>query len=83
MPPACDASRIHPGETDLADFRALIAHPGDLLVLFAGRLEHDNGPGALLQALPQVLDETPGVRAVLAGEGDGAPSLMQAAQEML
>jgi 1,4-alpha-glucan branching enzyme len=79
--PACDTDRISPGGSDLDDFRSFIAGPGDLLVLFTGRLEEENGPCVLLDALPQVLDAAPEVRAVFAGEGGSAVPLMTAAQE--
>jgi glycosyltransferase involved in cell wall biosynthesis len=80
--PACDPALIDPGDTNLDDFRALFARPEDLAVLFAGKLTSDNGPDALLQALPQVLDRSPALRAIFGGEGPLAGELMQAAERL-
>ncbi|MDQ6945250.1 MAG: glycosyltransferase [Actinomycetota bacterium] len=63
---------IHPGLPDRAGRRATApsALPGDLTILFVGRLEKRKGIDVLLACLPTVLDQCPGVSVVLAGRDD-------------
>lgn len=81
VPAACDWTRLDPGRTDLGDFRALLAEPEELLVLFAGELARDNGPGALLDAIPGVLEAGVRIRCAFAGDGGQAEELMSSAVE--
>jgi glycosyltransferase involved in cell wall biosynthesis len=81
IPPACDAAQLGPGSTNLGDFRRLLAGDNEFLVLFAGELAPDNGPAALLRALPAAAAAGARVRCVLAGEGESASELMALAAE--
>jgi glycosyltransferase involved in cell wall biosynthesis len=49
--------------------------PDEQVVLFCGRLAHQKGPDLMLEALPQVLEESQNVRVLIAGDGDLRESL--------
>jgi glycosyltransferase involved in cell wall biosynthesis len=74
LPPACDASRIGPGDTNLDDFRSLLAERDELVVLFVGELSADNGPDVLAKATEAL--RTGRFRFLFAGDGSMADELM-------
>ncbi|NLA04437.1 MAG: glycosyltransferase family 4 protein [Firmicutes bacterium] len=49
--------------------RRQFAAPGEKILFFIGRLVREKGVQVLLQALPQIEERFPGVRAVIAGQG--------------
>lgn len=54
---------------ELASFRAKWAPEGEALVFNLGRLVWEKGADLLVEAMPRVLQEFPGARAVIAGKG--------------
>jgi glycogen(starch) synthase len=82
IPNGVDASRFDAlREKDLSQFRLNYAMPGQQIVYYVGRLVPEKGLSVLIDAVPRVLQEWPGVRFVLAGDGFYADELRaQAAQ---
>jgi glycogen synthase len=54
---------------DLRQFRLAFAMPDQPIVYYVGRLVREKGLGVLIEAIPLVLQEWPGVRFVIAGGG--------------
>jgi glycogen(starch) synthase len=51
-------------------------------ILFAGRLEYEKGVQTLLEAMPDIERELPGVELIVAGNGTYRPELERVAQEL-
>lgn len=60
---------------DLSDLRLLFAAPDQPIVYHVGRIVPEKGLWALIDAVPMVLQEWPGVKFVIAGGGDYADIL--------
>ncbi|MGH2711652.1 MAG: glycosyltransferase family 4 protein [Actinomycetota bacterium] len=73
-----------PNEVDLTPFADPPGAPGtgSPTVLFAGRLEYEKGVQTLLEALPRIAREVPGVRLLIAGNGTYRPELERLAAEL-
>lgn len=69
-------------EIDREAFRSLFCLPGEMIILFVGRLTPIKGPQVLLEALPEVLTLFPEIRMVMAGEGPMREPLRRRAEEM-
>ncbi|HET9494809.1 MAG TPA: glycosyltransferase family 4 protein [Chloroflexia bacterium] len=64
---------------DLSQFRLAYAMPGQPIVYYVGRIVPEKGLAVLVDAVPRVLSEWPGVRFVIAGGGDYANELREQA----
>ncbi len=67
---------------ELAAFRAKYAAPGEQLIFTVSRLVYEKGVHLIIQALPQVLQECPQARLVIAGQGPEADNLRRQAQNL-
>ena len=76
--PAVDANRFHP-DVDGADVRRLYAAPDDTLLLSVGRLQRRKGHDVVIRAIAALNRDLPGLRYVIAGEGDERTRLEQLA----
>lgn len=68
--------------TDVALFRAKYAAPGEQLIFTVSRLVYEKGVHLIIQALPQILQECPQARLVIAGRGPEAENLRRQAQNL-
>jgi glycosyltransferase involved in cell wall biosynthesis len=68
--PGFDRARLRAGAASLRTRLGIAA--GDPVLLFVGRLVRHKGIFELLAAMPRIASAVPGVRLVVAGEGDGA-----------
>lgn len=59
----------------LATFRAKYAAPGEQIIFTISRLVYEKGVHLLIQAMPQVLQECPQARLIVAGKGPEAENL--------
>jgi glycosyltransferase involved in cell wall biosynthesis len=66
-------------EKDLSQFRLAFAMPDQPIVYYVGRMVPEKGLSVLIDAVPLVLREWPGVRFVLAGGGGYANELREQA----
>jgi phosphatidylinositol alpha-1,6-mannosyltransferase len=78
--PAVDANRFRP-DVDGADIRRLYAAPGDILLLSVGRLQRRKGHDVMIRAIAALSQDLPGLRYVIAGDGDERTRLEQLADE--
>jgi glycogen(starch) synthase len=72
-------------EVDLTPFSipAPVSRPeGRPLILFAGRLQYEKGVQTLLDAMPVIARQVPGVRLAVAGDGTYRPALEEHAAEL-
>lgn len=80
VPNGIDTSRFRPDAEKRQATRARLSIPEDApLLLAVGRLEQEKGFQIAIQALRQVRSHLPGVRLLIAGEGNYRRSLEQAA----
>lgn len=63
---------------ELAAFRAQWAAADEALIFNVGRLVWEKGADLLVEAMPAILQEFPGARAVIAGKGSLLPNLQAA-----
>ncbi len=56
-------------DRERASFRALYAQPEQQIVYYVGRLVHEKGVQVLIQAAPQIVEQMPNVKFVIAGTG--------------
>ena len=66
----------------LTAFRAKYAAPEEQVVFTISRLVYEKGVHLLVQAIPQVLQECPQARVIIAGRGPEADNLNQQAQNL-
>jgi glycosyltransferase involved in cell wall biosynthesis len=62
-------------------FRAGFAQPDQPIVYYVGRLVHEKGVQVLIQAAPQIVQQMPNVKFVIAGTGVCLDELRQLARE--
>lgn len=67
---------------DLTSFRLAFAGPGEPIVYYVGRMVPEKGLSVLIDAVPSVLREWPGVKFVLAGGGGYANDLRAQAERL-
>lgn len=67
---------------ELAAFRAKYAAPSEQLIFTISRLVYEKGVHLIIQALPQILQECPQARLVIAGQGPEADNLKLQAQNL-
>ena len=67
--PAVDADRFHPG-VDGNEVRRRYAGDGDVLLLSVGRLQRRKGHDVAIRAVAALRDAVPGLRYVVAGDGE-------------
>jgi glycosyltransferase involved in cell wall biosynthesis len=70
------SARTFGTEVDHGDFRSMFAEPDEKIILFVGRLVPEKGPDVLLAAMKSLGNHSPGIRAVLAGDGPMKESLI-------
>ncbi|MEZ5121626.1 MAG: glycosyltransferase family 4 protein [Solirubrobacterales bacterium] len=77
---------IDPGDlrpvSDLAALRARFAAPDERLLLLVGRLVYEKGFQFALDALPEVIEQVPDLRFVVAGSGTHEAQLRRQATEL-
>jgi phosphatidylinositol alpha-1,6-mannosyltransferase len=78
--PAVDADRFHPGVDGMA-VRSRFASPSDIVLLSVGRLQRRKGQDVGIQAVAALKDEIPGLRYVIAGDGEERGRLEQLIRE--
>ena len=78
--PAVDAEHFHP-EVDGDAVRRRYAAPGEVLLLSVGRLQRRKGHDIAIRALAQLRHELPGLRYVIAGDGEERQRLEQLTAE--
>jgi phosphatidylinositol alpha-1,6-mannosyltransferase len=78
--PAVDADRFHPS-VDGSRIRRAYAGPDELLLLSVGRLQRRKGQDVAIQAVARLRAELPGLRYVIAGDGEDRPRLEQLVAE--
>ncbi len=76
-----DLTRFAP-EAEAPAVRAELAPEGAPLIVFAGRLEYEKGVQTVLEALPMIDADVPGVRFVVAGAGSHRAELERRALEL-
>jgi glycosyltransferase involved in cell wall biosynthesis len=64
-----------------AAFRARFAQPDQRIVYYVGRLVHEKGVQVLIQAAPQIVQQMPNVKFVIAGTGVYLDELRQLARD--
>jgi phosphatidylinositol alpha-1,6-mannosyltransferase len=67
--PAVDADRFHP-KVDGREIRKRYAAPGDIMLLSVGRLQMRKGQDVAIEAVARLKAELPGLRYVIAGDGE-------------
>lgn len=67
--PAVDADRFHP-KVNGQRVREQYAQPGEILLLSVGRLQRRKGQDVAIQAVAALKHELPGLRYVIAGDGE-------------
>jgi glycosyltransferase involved in cell wall biosynthesis len=67
---------------DLSEFRLQYAQPDEPIVYYVGRMVPEKGLSVLIDAVPQVLQDWPGVKFVLAGGGGYANDLKEQANAL-
>ena len=67
--PGVDATRFHPGAADRRSRQAMAPH-GELVMLSVGRLQSRKGHDLAIAALDSIRQEIPGLRYVIAGDGE-------------
>ena len=72
--PAVDAERFHP-DVDGRRVRRRFASDDDILLLSVGRLQRRKGQDVAIQAVAALKHELPGLRYVIAGDGEERPRL--------
>lgn len=77
IPCGIDLGRFHPSVSPLPERR-----PGQLRILFLGRLDARKGLDVLLRAFPAVLKSVPGVRLAVVGRGPMDKRTRQTAEEL-
>lgn len=78
--PAVDADRFHP-RVDGRDVRRRYAGDADILLLSVGRLQRRKGHDVAIQAVAALHASLPGLRYVIAGDGEERPRLERLAAE--
>jgi glycosyltransferase involved in cell wall biosynthesis len=68
--------------SDLSEFRLSVAGPDEPIIYYVGRIVPEKGLWCLIDAVPLVVQEWPGVKFVLAGGGGYAEELKRHAQEL-
>jgi len=77
-----EALQNNVGPAELAEFRAKYAAPDDKVVFSVGRLAYKKSIHLLVQAIPQILQECPQARFIIAGKGPEAKNLQQQAKNL-
>lgn len=67
---------------DLAEFRKGFAAPDEKIVFYVGRVVHEKGVHLLVEAMPRILAERPGVKLVVAGTGQSLGAVRQRATDL-
>lgn len=81
IPNGIDPRDLRPVD-DLDSLRAKFARPEERLVLLVGRLVYEKGFQHALEALPNVIENVPGVRFLVAGSGTHEAELKAQAQRL-
>jgi glycosyltransferase involved in cell wall biosynthesis len=77
-----DTLQVNLNPAELAAFRASYVAPDDLLVFSVSRLVYEKGVHLIVQAAPQVLQECPQARFVIAGKGPEADNIRRQAEHL-
>jgi len=64
------------------DWRLKFARPQEKMVLYVGRLVKEKGVDTLVEAIPHIVREYPGVKFVIAGRGPHQGEIMKKAREL-
>ncbi|HEX5418302.1 MAG TPA: glycosyltransferase family 4 protein [Chloroflexota bacterium] len=67
---------------DLTSFRARFAAPDEPIVFYVGRVVYEKGVHLLVQAMPLLLQQNPGIRLIVAGRGDSLAYARQLSEEL-
>lgn len=81
LPYGVDPDKFHPRFRQ-ETLRKQFAQPGENLLISAGRLVYKKGFDTLLSAMPDVIEEFPKVRLIIAGEGPLKHDLIQQAERL-
>ncbi len=67
---------------DLTEFRSRFARPDEAIVFYVGRVVFEKGVHLLVEAMPRLLAQRPGVKLVVAGTGDSLNRVRQLAHDL-
>src|SRR4051794_24194038 len=76
------ADLVTQDEAELARLRSEFAQPDEKLVLLIGRLVYEKGFQLALEAMPEILEQVPGTRFLVAGSGTHEAELHRQASEL-
>jgi len=83
IPNGVDTGRFDALATeDLTAFRAGFAAPDEKIVFYVGRIQQEKGVHLLVEAMPRILAERPGVKLVVAGTGGYLGAVRQRAIDL-
>lgn len=84
IPNGVDVAQLRNGysQEELTAFRAKFAEPDEQIVFTIARLVYEKGIHLLIEAIPQILDECPQARIIVAGKGPEADNLKQQAHRL-
>ena len=81
IPNGIDPGDLQPlGDAELERFRAAFASPDEQLVLLVGRLVYEKGFQVALDAMPELIEASPGTRFLVAGSGTHEEELRRQAE---
>ena len=80
--PGVDADRFRPDATGAAALRRPLAADDELVLLTVGRLQRRKGHDLVIKSLPDLLRRSPGLRYVIAGDGEERQALESLATEL-
>ncbi len=67
---------------DLTEFRLGFADPTEKIVFYVGRVVYEKGVHLLVEAMPRLLAERPGVKLIVAGTGQSLGAVRQRASDL-